>query len=270
MKDPQLRKLPLPVLVCVAIVLLSDLPAQTQNPGPATAQAVTAPHQSTQTPDSENAIRKAQLTILEDTMIRVRIIDAVSSNSAKNGTPLLFTVSEDVIAGDAIAIPRGASAHGIVVKCTKPGRLTGSPELMLELNSLDLGGRSYPLYTYEFNVKGTSKTQPTEKKIVRGAYIGAIVGSFISGVSSKGLITPEDGSSRVASEATGAGLGAGVATAVAAASPGPIIRIPSESELDFYLAAPITVTPVSAKEAAKLAEGLHPGGPVLYVRGDTP
>jgi hypothetical protein len=40
--------------------------------------------------------------------------------------------------------------------------------------------------------------------------------------------------------------------------------------VDFYLAAPVTVTPVSAKEAARLAQGLHSGGPNLYLRGDTP
>jgi len=40
--------------------------------------------------------------------------------------------------------------------------------------------------------------------------------------------------------------------------------------MDFYLASPISVQPVSAKEAERLAERLHPGGPVLYVRGDTP
>jgi hypothetical protein len=142
--------------------------------------------------------------------------------------------------------------------------------LTLELDSLELGGRTYPIYTYQFKVTGTSKTQPTEKKVVRGAYIGAIAGSFFSGVSAKGPVTADDGTGKVAGMATGAGLGAGVGTAIAAASPGPVIRIPSESQLDFYLAAPITVTPVSAKEAAKLAEGLHQGGAVLYVRGETP
>ena len=67
----------------------------------------------------------------------------------------------------------------------------------------------------------------------------------------------------------GALVGAGVGTLASAASPGPEIRIPAESQLDFYLAAPVTVTPVSGKEAALLARGLHPGGPALYVR-DTP
>ncbi len=268
MKDPKLRKLPLRIFVCAVVVLMSGLSAHAQSPRPATAHAATA-LQSAQTPDSEYDKSRGEVTILENTMIRVQTIDGVSTNSAKNGMPMQFTVSEDVIVGGVIAIPRGASAHGIVVKSTKPGRLIGSPELTFELDSLELGGRSYPLYTYEFQVKGTSKTQPTDKKVVRGAYIGAIAGTFLSGVSAKNGVV-NNGSGRAAGIVTGAAVGAGVGAAVSAASPGPIMRIPSESELDFYLASPITVTPVSAKEAARLAEGLHPGGPALYVRGETP
>ena len=68
----------------------------------------------------------------------------------------------------------------------------------------------------------------------------------------------------------GAAIGAGVGTMVSAATPGPCVTIPAESQMDFYLASPISVVPVSAKEAAQLAQGYHHGGPVLYVRGDTP
>jgi hypothetical protein len=63
-------------------------------------------------------------------------------------------------------------------------------------------------------------------------------------------------------------VGAGVGTMVSAATPGPALTIPAEAQMDFYLASPISVAPVSAKEAARLAQGLHLGGPVLYVRED--
>ena len=42
---------------------------------------------------------------------------------------------------------------------------------------------------------------------------------------------------------------------------------PAEARVDFHLAAPVTVQPVSAQEAARLAQGLYPGGPSLYRRG---
>ena len=215
-------------------------------------------------------IAQAPITVLEDTLLRVQTIESINSKRASHGTPVLFTVNEDVMVRDQLAIPRGAMVHGTVIESKHAGRLTGSPELMLQLTSLDLGGRSYPLYSYQFKVKGLSKTRPTETKALHGAEAGAIVGSVFSGVSSKGGVrTPTDGSSRAASMTSGAVIGAGVGTLISAATPGPGIWIPSESQVDFYLAAPITVTPVSAKEAARLAQGLRSGGPVLYVR-DTP
>jgi len=212
---------------------------------------------------------QAPVTLNEETLLRVLTNEAVNSRQAKDGAPLTFTVSEDVLAGDVLAIPAGATVHGAVVRSRKAGVLTGSPELTLKLVSLDLGGRSYPLYSYQFKVRGTSKTRPTESKALRGAYAGAIVGAFVGGVSSKGVVAT-NGTNRAVNMTAAAALGAGVGTAVSAATPGPAIWIPAESQVDFYLAAPITVTPVSAQEAAQLGQGLHSGGPVLYLRGETP
>jgi hypothetical protein len=212
-----------------------------------------------------NSVSTAPVTVLEDTLIRVMTNAPLNSKRTADGTPLLLNVSEDVVVDNVLVIPRGATVHGVVIQSKKAGRLTGSPEMTLKLVSLDLGERSYPLYTYQFKVKGTSKTGPTETKVKTGAVVGAIIGGVFSG-SAKGGVTD---TGRAAGMATGAAVGAGMGTAVAAAAPGPEIWIPAESQVDFHLAAPISVTPVSAKEAARLGQGLHPGGPTLYVR-DTP
>jgi hypothetical protein len=37
--------------------------------------------------------------------------------------------------------------------------------------------------------------------------------------------------------------------------------------VDFHIAQPVTVNPVSQQEASRLAQGLYPGGPTLYRRG---
>ncbi|MGB6746230.1 MAG: hypothetical protein WBE38_21445, partial [Terracidiphilus sp.] len=58
--------------------------------------------------------------------------------------------------------------------------------------------------------------------------------------------------------------------AATAATPGPDVWIPAEALVTFRLQAPITVQPVSAQEAARLAQGLYPGGPSLYRRGPYP
>jgi len=133
----------------------------------------------------DNSTRTAPVTVLEDTLIRVMTNAPLNSKLARQGAPVLCTVSEDVIVGDTLAIPRGTTVHGTVIRSRKAGVLTGSPELILELVSLDLDGRSYPLYTYQFTVKGTSKTRPTETKAKGGAVVGALVGGVFSG-SAKG------------------------------------------------------------------------------------
>lgn len=243
------------ILIFTAATILSFSVATAQNSNTAPPVATPAPaHEAPQPP----------ITILEDTLIRVRTLEPLNSKQVKEGSPVLFMVSEDVFVGDVLAIPLGATVHGVVIKSKKSGVLTGSPELELQLVSLDLGGRNYSLDSYHFKVKGASKTKPTETKAIRGAYVGALLGT----ISNPSMGRTVEG--RTASAGTDAAIGAGVGTLVSAATPGPGIRFPSESQVDFYLAAPVTVTPVSAKEAARLALGLRPGGPQLYLRGDTP
>ncbi len=276
MTSPMLKRLsPQPAFTSLAaVVFFGSMAAFAQPPAPAPASPASARTdspvlQTSPQPAAAGTALNAQLTVLEDTLIRVMTNEPVNSKRAETGSPVLFTVSEDVFVGDALAIPRGATVHGEVIKSKKSGVLTGSPRLILKLYALELGGRSYPLYTYQFEVKGTSKTGPTETKAVRGAAIGAIVGAATGSVSAKGGVS-DDATGRAASMTAGAAVGAGVGTLVSAATPGPGIWIPSEAQLDFYLASPITVTQVSAKEAARLSQGLHSGGPSLYVRGDTP
>jgi hypothetical protein len=206
------------------------------------------------------------VTVLENTLLRVMTTSQISTRGTRAGEPLLFMLNEDVVVDGVLIIPRGAMLHGSVVESKKSGKLSGSADLILKLDSLDLGGRSYPVYTYQFKAEGTSKTQPTETKIKGGAVIGAIAGAALSG-SAKGETTA---AGKLAGAGTGAALGAGVGTAIAAATPGPALTIPAESQIDFYLASPISVVPVSEREAARLSQGLHAGGPVLYVRGETP
>lgn len=208
----------------------------------------------------------AEVTVLEKTMLRVMSKTPLGSGTTRVGAPVLFTLDHEVVVDHVLIIPRGASVRGVVVESRKSGALTGSAGLVLQLVSLELGGRSYPLYTYRFEVKGTSKTQPTQDKVVGGATAGA----FAAGA--YGVSTPSQtiGLEKLAEVGAGAVVGAGIGTIVAAVGPGPRVKLPAESEMDFYLASPISVVPVSAQEAARLGQRVSVGGPVLYVRGETP
>jgi hypothetical protein len=184
----------------------------------------------------------------------VRTSEPVDSKRAKDGEPVQFTVIQDVVAGGYLAIPRGATVHGVVteVKNEGAGHLAGSSVLALALTSLDLGGQSYQLDTDQFRVKGPNKAGQTAGNAVGGALIGAIIGCAVA---------------RGPGCAIGAGVGAAAGTGASAASGGPRVWIPAEALVTFHINAPVTVAPVSQQEAARLAEGLYPGGPSLYRRG---
>jgi hypothetical protein len=179
----------------------------------------------------------------------------VDNKKAVDGTPVQFTVIQDVTLDGMLAIPRGATVEGVVADTKKSGALGGSPELALTLTSLNMGGQSYPLTSDVFKVKGPNKAGRT----VGNAFGGAVLGTIIGCAADRGLGC-----------AIGAGAGAAAGTAASAATPGPNVWIPAEALVTFHLKAPVTVNPVSQQEAARLAQGLYPGGPNLYRRGYYP
>jgi hypothetical protein len=195
---------------------------------------------------------KGPVTIPQGTLLRLRTSEPVGSKHAKDGEPVQFVVIRNVTVDGVLAIPRGATVHGVVTEVKKPGDLGGSAVLALKLTSLDLGGQNYPVDSGLFKVKGPNKAGRTVGSAITGGIMGTIIGCAAG---------------RGAGCAIGAGAGVAAGTAASAASPGPNVWIPAEALVEFHLNSPLTVTPVSAKEAARLAQGLYPGGPALYRRG---
>jgi BON domain len=210
-------------------------------------------YQQPQAPQYEPA--KGPMTLLPGTLLQLRTAEAVDNKRAVDGTPVQFTVIQDVTLNGMLAIPRGATVRGVVTETKKAGELAGSPELAMTLTSLEMGGQSYPLTTDQFKVKGPNKAGRTVGNAVGGALVGTIIGCAVG---------------RGEGCAIGAGAGAAAGTAATAATPGPNVWIPAEAQVTFHLQAPVTVNPVSPQEAARLAQGLYPGGPSLYRRGYSP
>ena len=198
-------------------------------------------------------IPRGPVMIPQGTMVQLRTSEAVNSKHARGGEPIQFTVIQDVTVGGALAIPRGATVHGVIadVKRPDPGALTGSNELALELTSLDLMGQSYPLQSDLFRVKGPGKGGRSAGNVVGGALLGAIIGGAVGGGTGA---------------AVGAVAGGGTGAAVSGATSGPGVWIPAEALVTFHLASPVMVQPVTQDEAMRLAQGLYPGGPRLYQR----
>jgi hypothetical protein len=204
--------------------------------------------------------------LMENTPIRVLTDRALSTKRSKDGTAVSFTVSEDVVVDHVLVIPRGATVRGEVVEDRKAGRVSGTPELTLKLDSLDLGGESYPVYAYQFKVRGASKEKPSTDGMVDAGFYGALAGGVVAG-RTNALPTR-----KVEAEdmAAGAAVGASAVAAAAVVAPRPVVKLPAESQMDFYLASPLSVQPLGEEEAKALEQRFHSGGPALYVRGGTP
>ena len=219
------------------------------------------------------------ITVLEGTPLQVIANVPISSRTTKADARLSFTVTRDVVVDGILVIPCGARVYGTVVSAKQAGRLTGASNLTLKLTELNLDGRTYPLYTPPFKVVGQSKTRPTVIKTATGAAVGAVVANAIAPKVTYTRIEPNgpgetvteslSAEQRARGSAVIAGIGAGVGVAIASSTPPSIALIPAESQIEFTLASPIAVFPVDRRTATKLAQGMHLGGPVLYIRGES-
>ncbi len=194
------------------------------------------------------------ITIPPGTLLQLRTSEPVDSKHATAGTPVQFVVIHDVPVGGMLAIPRGATIHGVVAEAKQAGPVAGKAELVLTLNSLDLGGKTYPLQSNEFKVQGPNKAGQTVGSALGMGMMGTIIGCIAG---------------RGVGCAIGAGAGVAAGTAASAASSGPRVWIPAEAQVEFHLGAPVTVDPVSLQEASQLAQGLYQdqnGSPTLHRR----
>jgi hypothetical protein len=195
------------------------------------------------------------VTIAPGANLVLRTSGSLDTKHAKDGAPVDFLLMQDVAVNGVLAIPRGATFHGFVAESKQAGTLAGSAELSLQLTSVDLGGQNYPLQTEAFLVKGPNKAGHTVGNALAGGLIGTIIGCAAG---------------RGVGCAIGAGAGVAAGTAASAASSGPNVWIPAEARVDFRLSQPLTVNPVSAEEAQRMAQGITSGGPTLYQRGYDP
>jgi hypothetical protein len=165
----------------------------------------------------------------------------MTSKNTAPGTPFDGVVLSDVVAGGAIAIPRGASITGMVVDSHTAGQLGGKGELKLQLTNVSFGGNTYPVTTDFWWHQGVDKTANTVGNTVGLAGVGALIGAVAGG----GV-----------GAAVGAGVGGVAGLGVSAASGRGEAALPAEAIVTFHLTQPADVTTVSQAELNRLGAGL--------------
>ena len=168
----------------------------------------------------------------------------MDSKHTVQGTAFDAIVLNDVVAGGAIAIPRGAAVKGTVVESHKAGDFKGKGELKLQLTQIEMGGRVYPVVTDFWWHQGADKTGNTVGNTVGLGAMGALIGAVAGGG---------------AGAAVGAGIGGVAGLGVSSASGKGEAVLPSEAVVTFHLTQPTDVTTVSQAELNRLASGVPAG-----------
>lgn len=191
------------------------------------------------------------VTIPTGALLRMRINQTLTSGSAKPGDSFDGIVVNDVVAGGAVAIPRGAAVQGTVVDAKKSGVLAGRGELTLQLTQVTLGGVSTPIVSDVWGRTTGDKSVQSVNNTVAGGAIGALFGAVAGG--GRGA-------------AIGAGVGGALGLGSAAASGGGQVYVPSEGLLTFHLAQSATVSTLSQAEMDRLAQGVPQGAQPQQLR----
>jgi len=168
-----------------------------------------------------------QMVVPASSKLTVRMIDSVDSSVNRTGEIFHAALQTPVVIDNQTVVPRGADIYVRLTSSKKAGHLRGKSELHLELLKMEFQGRSYSLFSSTYSVTGTSRGKETAKRAGGGAAIGAVIGA-IAGAG--------------AGAAIGAGIGAGAGVVLNGATQGKQVKIPSETDLDFELEQPVSVT----------------------------
>lgn len=160
------------------------------------------------------------------TSVTVRLIDAVDSRTDKLGQTYRASLDEPVMMNGDVVIPRGVDVLAKLVSAQQSGKLSGSTEMRIALDSITVDGRQIPITTGE--VIRESGSRGKKAGIATGglAAAGAVIGGLAGG--GRGA-------------AIGAVSGAGAGAAGSVLMKGERVQIPSESRLTFSLDQPMKI-----------------------------
>lgn len=201
-----------------------ETPAQAQQAAP----VVQAPPLSDQAQNAPPPPQPVTITIPAGTVLPIRTVDPIDSATNQVGDEFGASVDAPIEAEGQVVIPRNSRARLKLVSERNAGHIKGRSEVQLQLVSVTIGGRTYPVHSGIYQQEAaSSRGKQTAKRVGIGAALGAAIGAIAGG--GKGA-------------AIGAGVGAGAGTGVQMATHSKPVKIPSETRIDFTLRSSLNVT----------------------------
>jgi hypothetical protein len=167
-----------------------------------------------------------KLIVDQGTQLTVRLVDPIDSEKNQTGDTFHATLNAPLTSDGEQALPAGTDVTGHLVEVKSAGKFAGQSGVVLQLDSISAGGKTYSIQTDQYKKTASSRGKNTAEKVGGGAVIGGIIGAIAGG--GKGA-------------AIGAAAGAGVGGGVQAATKAQQIKLPAETVLNFTLQSPVTV-----------------------------
>ena len=124
-------------------------------------------------------------TIAAGTVIEVRNNDSIDSQTASAGQTYSAVIAADVPNTDGgVAIAKGSNATLMVKAASGQGKIQGQSDLVVDLDSVEVGGRKYQLDTNDVVEKGTAGVGKNKRTAIftgGGAVLGTVLGAVAGG-----------------------------------------------------------------------------------------
>ena len=172
--------------------------------------------------------RRGSMNVPAGTEINVITNETINSTDADEGQTYSAEVSQDVLdANGRVPIPKGSDAALILRHVESQGTVSGTSEVVLDLDSVRVNGHRYMVSTEDIarqGKEGIGKNKRTATMVGGGAVLGTLIGAIAGG--GKGA-------------AIGAATGAAAGGATQVITRGKDVKVPAETNLKFRLDEPL-------------------------------
>jgi len=166
--------------------------------------------------------------LAEGTLIPVRLVERVSSETHQAGDSFLATLDQALVVDGLVIADKGSRVEGRVATSDKGGRVRGVAMIALELTRINTAdGQKIAVRTASFEKEAEKETKKDAAKVGLGAGIGAAIGAIAGG--GRGA-------------AIGAAAGGAAGTGAVLGTRGEPAELAVETRISFRLSSAVSVT----------------------------
>ena len=182
--------------------------------------------------------------IPKGTHVLLRMVNSVTTRTARSGDQVYMRTASPVVAGDTIAVPVESYVQATITSTKRGGRVAGRAELSLRLDSLTLrNGKTYRFSGVVDSVdsQGSSQTALKEEGVVRQGSgreqdAGRVLVTAGGGAALGGMVDRS-----VKGAAIGGGAGAAAGLAAVLLTRGQDVQLRAGATLDIVIERPLVV-----------------------------